>query len=70
MLLSKTFVIHKSCREFIAKKLCQHFITDEPSQEMIDPIIQAWVKSDGFLPEIHKATMKVAFEYGNKHKNF
>ena len=37
---------------------------------MIDPIIQAWVKSDGFLPEIHKATMKVAFEYGNKHKKF
>ena len=61
---------HKSCREFIAKKLCQHFITDEPSQEMIDPIVQAWVKSDGFLPEIHKATMKVAFEYGNKHKKF
>ena len=61
---------HASCREFVAKKLCQHFVTDEPSQDMINPIIQAWLKSDGFLPDIHKATMKVAFEYGNKYKKF
>tara|TARA_B100000787_G_scaffold48691_1_gene35021 strand:- start:1631 stop:3094 length:1464 start_codon:yes stop_codon:yes gene_type:complete len=61
---------HKSCKEFIAMKLCQHFITDEPNEEMINVIVRAWEKSDGFLPDIHKATMKIAFEYGNQYKKF
>ena len=61
---------HKSCKEFIAKKLCQHFVTDEPNKEMISEIVRAWEKSDGFLPDIHKATMKVALEHGNKYKKF
>jgi DNA replication protein DnaD len=37
---------------------------------MIAPIIKAWEKSDGHLPEVHKAAIKVAFEYNNKYKNF
>ncbi len=66
----KDLVNHPSCREFIATKLCRHFITDNPTKEMIKPIVTAWKKSDGFLPEVHKAAIKVAFEHASKHDKF
>ena len=37
---------------------------------MIDPIVKAWTESDGFLPAIHKATLKVVYENQNNHKKF
>src|SRR5210317_496103 len=66
----KDLVNHPSCREFIATKLCRYLITDNPTQQMIAPIIKAWEQSDGHLPEVHKAAIKVAFEYNNKFKKF
>ena len=63
-------VHHPNCKRFIATKLCRHFITDNPTEDMINPIIQAWEKSDGFLPEIHKAVVKTAFEYTSTTKKF
>ena len=66
----KDLVNHPNCRDFIATKLCKYLITDEPTQSMKDPIINAFKKSDGFLPEIHKAAIKVAFEYNDRYKKF
>jgi len=66
----KDLVNHPSCREFIATKLCRYLITDNPTKQMIAPIIKAWEKSDGHLPEVHKAAIKVAFEYNDKYKKF
>jgi len=63
-------VHHPNCKRFIATKLCRHFITDNPTEDMIIPVIQAWEKSDGFLPEIHKAVVKTAFEYTSTTKKF
>jgi hypothetical protein len=37
---------------------------------MITPIIKAWEKSDGYLPEVHKAAIKVAYEYNDKYQKF
>ena len=37
---------------------------------MTAPIIKAWERSDGYLPEVHKAAIKVAFEYNDKYKKF
>jgi uncharacterized protein (DUF1800 family) len=37
---------------------------------MIAPIIKAWEQSDGHLPEVHKAAIKVTFEYNDKYKKF
>jgi uncharacterized protein (DUF1800 family) len=42
----------------------------KPTKEMKQPIIDAFKKSDGHLPEIHKAAIKVAFEYNDKYKKF
>ena len=69
-LVIKDLVNHPSCREFVATKLCRYLITDNPTKEMITPIIKAWEKSDGYLPEVHKAAIKVAFEFNDKHRKF
>jgi len=66
----KDLVKHPSCREFIATKLCRYLITDNPTPEMIAPVVKAWEQSDGFLPEVHKAAIKVAFEYNDKYRKF
>ncbi len=66
----KDLVNHPNCREFVADRLCRYLITDEPTKEMKQPIIDAFKKSDGYLPEIHKAAIKVTFEFNNKYKRF
>ncbi len=66
----KDLVNHPNCREFVADRLCRYLITDEPTKEMKQPIIDAFKKSDGYLPEIHKAAIKVTFEFNNKYKKF
>lgn len=66
----KDLANHPSTRRHVAKKLCQHFICDEPTEEMINPIVKAWEKNDGNLMEIHKATMQTVFEYGSNYRKF
>ena len=66
----KDLVNNPSCREFIATKLCRYLITDNPTTEMIAPVVKTWEQSDGFLPEVHKAAIKVAFEYNHKYRKF
>ena len=66
----KDLVNHPNCRDFVAERLCRYLITDEPTKEMKQPIIDAFKKSDGHLTEIHKAAIKVAFEYNDKYKKF
>ncbi len=66
----KDLVNHPNCREFVAERLCRYLITDEPTKEMKQPIIDAFKNSDGYLPEIHKAAIKVTFEFNNKYKRF
>ncbi len=57
-------------KRHVSRKLCQHFVCDSPSQEMIDYIIKSWDKNDGSLIEIHKTIMEVAFKYGSDFKKF
>ena len=66
----KDLVNHPNCRDFVAERLCRYLITDEPTKEMKQPIIEAFKKSDGHLTEIHKAAIKVAFDYNDKYKKF
>tara|TARA_A100001234_G_scaffold17799_1_gene14110 strand:- start:368 stop:1801 length:1434 start_codon:yes stop_codon:yes gene_type:complete len=66
----KDLVNHPNCRDFVAERLCRYLITDEPTKKMKQPIIDAFERSDGFLPEIHKAAIKVAFDYNDKFKKF
>ncbi|MDC0548755.1 DUF1800 domain-containing protein [Alphaproteobacteria bacterium] len=60
----------ESCRNFIAWKLCRHFICDDPNKDMIKIVTDAWVKSDGMLIDIHKAVLEAAWEYGETEEKF
>ena len=66
----KDLVNHPNCRDFVAERLCKYLITDEPTREMKQPIIDAFKKSDGLLTETDKAAIKVAFDYNDKYKKF
>ena len=46
--------------------MCRHFLTDNPTEDMIAPIVSAWEKSEGNLPTIHKALLKVVYDYADK----
>ena len=61
---------HPQCRQFIATKLCRHFICDEPTDAMTAPIIAAWEQTDGDMPAIHKALLQVAWDYTGVEKKF
>ena len=61
---------HPKCAEFLAYKLCKHFICDHPTQSMTQPIIAAWVASDGHLPTVHKAVLEVVYEHAERYEKF
>ncbi len=46
---------HPSTAKFLAKKLCQRFVMDEPSQALIDRVAQAYTRSNGDIRETLKA---------------
>ena len=60
----------ENCRNFIAWKLCRHFICDNPNKDMIKVVTDAWIKSEGMLTEIHKAVLDAAWKYGGSKKKF
>ena len=61
---------HPQCRQFIATKLCRHFICDEPTEAMTAPIVAAWEQTDGHLPAVHKALLQVAWDHTGIEKKF
>ena len=66
----KDLAVHPETRRFIAFKLCRHFLTDNPTEDMIAPIVSAWEQSDGNLPTIHKALLKVVYDYTDREAKF
>lgn len=46
--------------EFIARRLCTHFISDTPSSDDLAAVIAAWQRSDGHLPTVHQAVIERA----------
>ena len=62
--------VHPECAKFIAKKLCRHFICDDPTPAMMAPLIDAFMQSDGDLPTIHKVLMQVVWDHGQDNYKF
>ena len=54
---------HPVCIKFVSTKLCRHFITDDPTEEMVRPVIDVWNKYDGNLIEIQKEVVRQAYKY-------
>ena len=68
--LIKDLCSSEHCRNFIAWKLCRHFICDNPKPEMIKIVTDAWINSKGMLPDIHKAVLDATWKYGQNEKKF
>ncbi len=48
---------HPSTARFIATKLCRHFVTDNPSPELVARVAAAFTKSDGDIRETMRAVI-------------
>ncbi len=56
---------HPQCIKFVSTKLCRHFIIDNPTKDMVNPVIKAWTNSNGNLIKIHKAVIQQAYKNNN-----
>lgn len=61
---------HPSCAEFISTKLVRHFVADEVTREMVQPVIDAWQETDGHLPAVYKALIRVVYEHTGSQTKF
>jgi uncharacterized protein (DUF1800 family) len=48
---------HPSTARFISKKLCQRFVSDEPSPQLVERIAQVFLKTDGDIREVIHAIL-------------
>ena len=46
---------HPGTARFLAWKLCRHFVTDAPSDALVERIAKAFRKADGDLPTVYRA---------------
>lgn len=46
---------HLSTARFISKKLCQRFVSDDPSAQLVERVAQVFVKTDGDIREVIRA---------------
>jgi|TARA_B110000238_G_scaffold192041_1_gene226881 uncharacterized protein (DUF1800 family) len=53
---------HDHTINHISAKLCQHFVSDNPSTDQIESVKLAWHQSDGDLQAIHTQVFKLAID--------
>ena len=61
---------HPETPKHICKKLVTHFVCDEPTDEMVAPLISAWQDTNGDLPSVYKALIKVVYEQTGSETKF
>ncbi len=49
--------VNPKTAEHISRKLAVHFISDQPPQELIHAMSEAWKKTDGELPAVYCAML-------------
>ncbi|MFN7002798.1 MAG: DUF1800 family protein [Roseinatronobacter sp.] len=55
----RMLALHPSTAEFLAFKLVRHFITDTPTQAMVDRVARAYTRSDGDLRATARALINL-----------
>ena len=48
---------HPSAARFISKKLCQRFVSDDPSAALVERVSQVFIKTDGDIREVIRAIL-------------
>ena len=61
---------HPSCAEYVSTKLVRHFVADDVTPEMVQPVIDAWRETDGHLPAVYRALIRVVYEHTGNRKKF
>jgi uncharacterized protein (DUF1800 family) len=61
---------HPSTARFIATKLARHFIADEPPEEAVEEIAQAFIDSGGTLPAVHRAVVESSAAWTTTYAKF
>lgn len=61
---------HPMCAEFISTKLVRHFVSDDVTPEMVAPVISAWQETNGYLPAVYKALIRVVYAHTGTHRKF
>lgn len=46
---------HPSTARFISRKLCQRFVSDDPSPQLVERVAQVFLKTDGDIREVLRA---------------
>jgi len=50
----RDLAIHPSTARFVATKLARHFVADEPSQSLVDDLIETYLESGGELTKVYE----------------
>lgn len=68
--LCKDLASHPLTAQHIAKKLAKHFISDEPPEDSINTIRDAYIKSNGSLVTLHQTVIEEVAKQGPKFRKF
>jgi uncharacterized protein (DUF1800 family) len=52
---------HPATARHLARKLCVHFIDDEPPAQALAEVERAWLDSGGHLPTVHEAVLRAGW---------
>jgi uncharacterized protein (DUF1800 family) len=55
--------VHPMTARYICRKLVAHFISDNPTEDMIHPVEEAYLSSDGELREVYRALINLDFSW-------
>jgi uncharacterized protein (DUF1800 family) len=61
---------HEWTAKHIATKLCVYFMDDDPPARAVEAVTQAFVKSSGHLPTVHKALLAQCWETIEETRKF
>ena len=61
---------HPATARHLARKLCVHFIDDEPPADAVAAVERAWLDSGGRLPAVHEAVLRAAWATLGRTRKF
>ena len=68
----RDLAVHPSTARFVASKLARHFVADEPSQSLVDQLVETYLESGGELTKVYEVligTDEAWIEAHSKYKS-
>lgn len=61
---------HPNTRAHLSRKLCTHFIADDPPEDSVQRVMAVWADTHGSLPSIHRQVLVEALRHVETHSKF